>query len=151
MLPRWHILFGAILTGIIYLLVPNLSWIYLVILFFSTFLIDFDHYVVAVSRTKKIGLFNSFEYFKQKEKEHRDNLKKGIVKKEKGDFMIFHTIEAHLVVLIIGLFFTPFLYVFFGMLFHSLLDLIELASNKTIYHREFFFINWLRRKLKAKR
>jgi hypothetical protein len=73
---------------------------------------------------------------------------RGIFKK--GDFHIFHTFEFHALVLAIGLIFNPFLYIFIGMLFHSLLDLADLTVKDEVYRREFFLTNWVRKKIEAK-
>ena len=71
--------------------------------------------------------------------------KKGI--KRKGDFHLFHTIEFHLLIGLIGMYFTIFFYIFIGLVFHSLLDVFDMLKRKRIYRREYFFFEWLRRKV----
>ena len=65
MLPRWHILSGALFTGFIWLIAPETKLIYLALVFLSAFLIDFDHYMVAVYKTGNIRLSNAFEYYEK--------------------------------------------------------------------------------------
>ncbi len=144
MLPRWHILLGAIFSILFWIIFPNTSLIYLALIFFSSFLIDFDHYVVAVMKRKSLSLFQAFGYFKELEKIELKNYQKGI--RNRGPFLLFHTIEFHLLVLIAGLFFTPFLYIFIGMAFHSLCDFYDMARQDRLYAREFFLVNWIIKK-----
>jgi len=140
MIPRWHILLGAIFTAFIWLVFPETAWYNLALIFLSAFLIDFDHYICAVWKTGKLGLFSAFAYHKKLQKMHRKCKKKG-----KGDFHIFHTVEFHLLVFALGFLFEPFFYVFAGMVFHSLMDVIHLIILKELDKREFFLVNWLNR------
>ncbi len=144
MLPKWHILFGAVLAIFIWIAAPQTSLIYIALFFLSSFLIDFDHYICAFINTGKLGLSEAYEYHKKLEAENRGRVKKGI--KEKGDFHIFHTIEFHILIGVLGLFWTSFFYIFLGMMFHSLTDIYSLVYSKEMYRREFFFVSWLYKK-----
>ena len=141
MLTYWHILFGALFTFIIWVFVPRISPVYLVLIFLSSFLIDFDHYMNSVIKNKKLSLFHAFEYHKKLNKKEIEEKKKGI--RRKGDFHIFHTIESHVFVAIVGLLWIGFFFVFIGMVFHSLIDLAESLYRDRFYRREYFFFNWL--------
>lgn len=144
MLPKWHILLGSIFTLVIWYFAPSISWLYLSLIFLSSFLIDFDHYICAVKNNNKLSLFHAFKYHdKQAEIEKKEN-KSGI--RKKGDFHLFHTVEFHVLVGIVGIFFSPFFYIFIGMVFHSLLDLIWLLKEDRFYRREYFLFNWMRKK-----
>lgn len=145
MLPRWHILYGAVFTAIIWFLVPETKIFYLVLIFFSSFIMDFDHYVASVLKTKKLFLFHSFKYHEEQRKKELADKKKGIT--GKGDFHFFHTIEFHIVVGLLALFWNGFFYIFIGMVFHSLLDLAWLLHMDRLYRREYFFFNWLRKNI----
>ncbi len=146
MLPRWHILFGAVFTFLFFIAAPQTKLFYLILVFFSSFLIDFDHYLCSVFKTKKLGLFHSFEYHKKLRKE--EERKKHLGLKEKSDFYIFHTIEFHILIGLLSFFWIGFFYIFLGMVFHSLLDLYSLIYEKDLFFREYFFMNWLWRRLK---
>ncbi len=141
MLPRWHILFGAILAGIIWIISPHTHWIYITLFFLSSFLIDFDHYVCAVTNTKNFNLKNAYKYHEEMDKLDEERRKKGI--KEKGDFHLFHTVEFHILVGFLGTIWVGFFYIFLGMMFHSLTDIYSLLYAKEMYRREFFFVGWL--------
>lgn len=145
MLPRWHILLGALFSILIAVFMPEIPFYSLVLVFLSSFLIDFDHYMCAVFKTKKISLLRAFEYHEKEGFKMMEMHKRGI--RKKGDFHIFHTIEFHILVAILGIFFVPFLYIFIGMTFHSLLDVFYLLNEDMLYTREFFLFNWLREKI----
>ncbi|MBS3090897.1 hypothetical protein J4217_00430 [Candidatus Pacearchaeota archaeon] len=146
MLPRWHIFLGLISTILITLVFPNTSMLYLLLFFLSSFLIDFDHYANAAMKTNKLGLRNAFEYHKILGEIEKEEHKKGL--RRKGDFHPFHTIEFHLLVLLLGFLWTSFFFIFLGMLFHSIMDLISIQYKGYLYRREFFFLNWLRKKVR---
>lgn len=141
MLPRWHIILGAVFCLFIFLTAPNITFFYLSLIFLSSFLIDFDHYVCAVMNTGKFGLISAFDYHNKLAKKMAINHRKGI--RKKYDFHLFHTVEFHVLFGIAGIFLAPFFYIFIGMIFHSLLDLFYLLKIDYFYAREYFFFNWL--------
>jgi hypothetical protein len=147
MLPRWHIFFGAIFTLIVYFLFPQTNLIYLVLMFLSSFLIDFDHYVSAGLNTGKVlTISEALEYYKKDGVRANHEKKRGI--KRRGDFHVFHTIEFHLMVLLLSLVWVGFFYIFLGMIFHSLFDLVYLIAIDFLYRREYFMVNRIRRIIK---
>ena len=145
MFPKWHILFGAIFTFIIWLTVPRVPLTFLALVFLSSFLIDFDHYMAFVLKTKNLSLRNAFEYYRKGIIKMKKEVAKGI--KRKGDFHIFHTIEFHVLVGLFGFVWIGFFYIFIGMIFHSLLDILSMAQIGALHAREFFFFNWVRKRI----
>lgn len=141
MLPRWHVLLGILFAGGLWFFAPEIKFYNILLLFLASVLIDFDHYAVSVFKTGKISLKDSFVYHKDMQKIEEKEYKKGI--KRKGDFHLFHTIEFHILIGVIGIFFSPFFYIFIGMVFHSLTDVFSLISGDRFYRREFFFFKWL--------
>lgn len=144
MLPKWHILYGALFTLIIFLFAPQLGLINLACIFFASFLIDLDHYISAVIYNKSFSLQKALRHYDIISKKIEADHKKGLRNKE-PHFHVFHTIEFHVLVAIIGYFFTPFFYIFIGMAFHSLLDVYSFMNSGYLYIREYFFFNWLRK------
>lgn len=140
MLPRGHI-FLSIVAGLVIYFTFHIPIIYSVLFAASSVLIDFDHYAVAAIKRRKLSLKSAFEYHRKMLKHEAEENAKGI--RVKGDFHVFHTIEFHLLILIIGLFYAPFLFIFSGMLFHSITDLIWLIKDDRLYRREFIFVRWL--------
>jgi hypothetical protein len=146
MLPRWHILYGAIFALVLWAFAPQTGWIFLLLVFLSSFLIDFDHYVASVLKTGKLSLFESFEYHRKKGIVEMREISKGI--RRKGDFHLFHTLEFHILIGLLGLLWTGFFYVFIGMVFHSLLDIYSMLNMGVFHRREYFFFNWFGKQLK---
>lgn len=145
MFPRWHTLFGGIFTIILWFFVPSINWVYLVLLFLSSFLIDFDHYMASLIKTRRWRLKDSLEYHKEMLAREKEDKRKGI--KKKSDFHLFHTIEFHFLIGLLGIFFASFFYIFIGMTFHSLLDVADLLFKKSLHTREFFFFNWIAKRV----
>lgn len=144
MLPRWHILLGAVFTLIVWLFAPNINPLYLVLIFLASFLIDVDHYANAAYKNRHPSLKKALEY-------HDDLLKREKKEKaqkifRKGDFHLFHTVEFHILIGLLSFIWVPFFYIFIGMVFHSLLDLASLLYTGYFYRREYFLFNWLWKK-----
>jgi len=146
MLPRQHILLGLVFSLLVWIILPWISWFYILIIFLSSFLIDFDHYLVAVYHTKNIGLINALKFYEMVKEKQREEHKRGM--RKRGLFFLFHTIEFHLVVLLIGISYEPFIYIFIGMVFHSMVDFIDLSYKNLLYKREYFLTRWIIQKLK---
>lgn len=141
MLPRWHVLLGAIFTLLLWIASPGISLFYLALVFLASIFIDLDHYLVAVHKNKSASLPQALDYYKEQQKLEIKLHKKGI--RTKGHFFLFHTLEFHLLIAVLGVFFTPFFYIFLGMLFHSLLDVLDMLQKGRIYRREFFLTSWI--------
>jgi len=145
MLPRWHIILGEIFTLFIWIFIPKISLLNLALIFFSSFLIDFDHYIASGLKSQKWKLSDSFEYHRLAQIQQAQDIEQGI--KKKGDFHFFHTLEFHGLVGILGIFIPLFFYIFLGMIFHSMLDIIDLLRTRAFHRREYFFFNWTRKKI----
>jgi len=132
------------LVALIWIFIPQIKILYLILIFAAAFLIDFDHYAIAIFRTKKFSLKNAFDYYEKERLKEIKEIKRGI--KRKGDFHFFHTIEFQALLGVLGFFWIGFFYLFVGMVFHSLLDLIDMLYKGRIHRREFFFFNWARKR-----
>ena len=141
MLPKTHIIFGALFTGVVFLFVRDINYYYLGLIFLSSFLIDFDHYVASVLKTREISLRKSLRYHDELMKTEIKEKKKGI--RRRGDFHLFHTVEFHALIGLLGLIWIGFFYIFIGMIFHSLLDVFSLTQRGILYRREYFLTNWV--------
>jgi len=141
MIPRYHVILGVIFSLIIWLFFPSTNLFYLSLIFLSSFLIDFDHYLNAMQKTKKIDLSNALKYYKKLLKKQEDNKRKGI--RNKSDFHLFHTIEFHILIWLLGFLWPGFYYILIGMVFHSISDLVWLIKKDFFYAREYFFFHWL--------
>jgi hypothetical protein len=144
MLPRMHILLGFLFSIFFWILFPHVYFWCILLIFAASFLIDIDHYLQYVFETKNFSLKNAFKYHIMLGKIGFAEKKRGI--RKKGPFHVFHTFEFLLVVYLLSFAWMPLLYVFVGMIFHSFLDIIYLTSRGFIYRREFFLINWVRKR-----
>ena len=123
MLPKWHIFLGASFSLILFFLFP-INIFQTSLIFLSSFLIDFDHYIWYIFKRRNFGLKNSYNYLK---KDARDLRK----------LMFFHTIEFHIFIGLLGFIWSGFFYILIGMIFHSLTDLVSLIYEKRLYSRKF--------------
>lgn len=130
MLPKWHVLFGFLFAYIIYWF-TSITVIDASLIFLSSVLIDLDHYLWIAKRKKYFNLKKAYCWHKSLPLRHKPIMH------------IFHTIEFLLFVLILGLFFKIFFFIFIGMLFHSILDVIDMVYNKKFRCREFSFVKYL--------
>jgi hypothetical protein len=129
MLPKYHILLGAVFSAILCIFF-NLSLTNSTIVFFSSFLIDADHYIFYVWKERDINLVNAYHWFKTKNKVYSSFPKKER-KNYRHAFCFFHGIEPLLI--IYALSHLPLMYwlffVFVGFSFHLLLDVIKTVSE----------------------
>ena len=130
MLPKWHILFGFLFAYILYWFSP-ITIIEASLIFLSSFLIDFDHYLFIINRKKLFNLKKAYYWHKALPKNHKPIMH------------ILHTIEFTIFIAILAYFFNIFLFIFIGMLFHSSLDVIDMFYNKKTRCREFSLIRYL--------
>ena len=144
MLPRWHIIYGALFTLLLGVLASGTRWEYLLLVFAASVLIDIDHYICFVWNTKRFSLKRAFEYHRLQHFALLKHERHG--KKPRGDFHFFHTVEFHMLIALIGVFWTPAFYLFIGLVFHSLLDIFAILSAKKLHRREYFFTNWIAKK-----
>jgi len=131
MLPKWHILFGAIFSLIFYKISPQINIFQASLIFLSSVLIDFDHYLWVIKRKGYFNLKTAYYWHKSLPLRHKPIME------------IFHTIEFIIFILILSYFFKIFYFILVGMLFHSLLDLIEIIYHKRGKCREFSLIRFL--------
>ena len=130
MLPKSHILIGAIFSLILY-------WIFQItifeagLIFLSSVLIDFDHYVSGAIRNKTLNLKKLYFWHKNLGRNHKPIMH------------IFHSIEFIVLTGVLAFYFNFFFFILIGMIFHSILDLIDLLFTKQINCREFSLIRFL--------
>jgi hypothetical protein len=125
MLPKTHILLGFLFAYITYWF-TSLSIFQASLIFLASVLIDFDHYLWYVFKKKNLNLKKAYNFLKIKRKSKR--------------LMIFHTIEFHIFVGLLGFIWAGFFYILIGMLFHSITDLIGLIYKKEVWRRRYWLL-----------
>ena len=135
MLPKYHIIIGAITTTIIAFIFP-LTYIQLITIFLSSFLIDVDHYLLYVFKTKDYSLKNSRKYFFKRRKRwiKLSNKEK---KQYKRPIYIFHGIESWILLITLSLYTKLIWFVLIGFLIHIILDYIEIIYLKDSFYSKF--------------
>lgn len=129
MYPKHHIIFGAIIAILIYLIFPQITILNATIIFLASVLIDFDHYLYYFFTRKTLNLKTAFNWFSQKSKA----LKK-LSKQEKAEYqypiMIFHGIEFWLLLILLSFLNDLFFFILLGIAIHIILDFIEIFYYK---------------------
>lgn len=111
MLPLPHFIISL---GICILLYPFFGlWTLLILA--ASILIDVDHYMTYVVRSKKVGLNGAYNFF-------RERFKRGDLSKM---LLLFHTIEYFILMGIASFFSDIIMLLFLGSLLHMSLDIIE--------------------------
>lgn len=130
MLPKYHILSGFLFAYIIYWF-SSITIFQATLIFLSAVLIDFDHYTFYVQKKKDWSLKNAYLWHK------------ALPKKHKPVMHPLHAIEFIILVTILSFYFNVFFFILIGMLFHSILDIIDMFYNHKIGIREFSLIRYL--------
>ncbi len=128
MTPKYHVLFGLIFILILYLAFSPTTFI-LAVIFFSSILIDVDHYILYFFAKKDLSLRKAYKFFIERKElwlsmplEKREKCKRAV--------FYFHGIEFLAFILLLSFFSSFFIPVFLGCLFHLFIDLIELYFYK---------------------
>jgi hypothetical protein len=117
MLPKSHFLFGFVASIVLYFVFPEIGILNLAVFFFSSFLIDVDHYLYYVYRKKDCNLRRAFVLKKV-------NLK--IRGKYYTAFYFFHGFEILVLLVVLGCFvWDVFYFICLGFLFHLCLDYVH--------------------------
>ena len=130
MLPKWHILFGILFSVLVYLMF-NITIIQAIVIFSASVFIDLDHYIFAVKRNKIFSLKTIYNWHKNLPKNHKPIMH------------IFHTLEFLILIFFLSFYFKEFLFILIGMLFHSILDIIDMIYNNKLSCREFSFFRYI--------
>ena len=124
MLPSQHIFFGGFFSLLIFLIFPWIGITGFLIIFFSSFLIDGDHYIYYIFKKKDFNFFKAHKWYVQNE-----DFFWGLSRKERsryyGGFFFLHGIEWLILFFLFAFFYYPFIFLFGGIGFHLLLDIID--------------------------
>tara|TARA_Y100000034_G_C6657193_1_gene287951 strand:+ start:65 stop:499 length:435 start_codon:yes stop_codon:yes gene_type:complete len=137
MLPKWHLLWGVILS--ISLLFTPLSTTAVIIIFISSGAIDIDHYLRFVIKTKKFSPKKFWKWSMDRRKKW-NNLSPQEKKQHSRSVFIFHNIELLFVLILLSYFSPIFFWVFLGILFHLFLDFVHALYRKNPLTTKFSLI-----------
>ena len=122
MLPKYHIIIGFVFSIVLYLVFPEISYLEAGIVFLSSILIDFDHYVYYFYKKRSLSLKKAYNWFLKK-KAYFDKLSPEKRKAySSGSFLFLHNIEILIIILVLSFFSEIFFFVFLGFSIHLLTD-----------------------------
>ena len=134
MLVKWHVLFGALFSIVLYFLF-NLSLLDSTIIFLASFLIDVDHYFLYVIVRKDYSIMNANRWILASS-EKFDSLPLAKRKRLHQGYFIFHSIEFLIPFFLASLMNKYLMLVFIGFIFHIIVDMIyELFFSKRAVYK----------------
>jgi hypothetical protein len=149
MLPKYHILFGFIFAVILYFIFPNISFLGIVIIFLSSFLIDVDHILYYFFRKGNLNPFKAYRWY-------IDRAKKicKLPRQQKKNFYsglyIFHGVEVLIFLFLLSHYFPILFFVFLGFSLHFIIDFFHEIYDKATVDKSSLIWNYYRfRKLNA--
>jgi hypothetical protein len=132
MLPKWHIIISAFVFLFLYFFLRT-SLLVSLFVALATVLIDIDHYFFYIVKYKEFNFKKVYNH----QKEIKRKLLSGEMKKKDRPkiFLIFHSIEFFILLLILIIIFeNSILYlIFISFLFHFLCDLVYGLITKMFY------------------
>ena len=141
MLPKYHIALGFLFSLVIFLIFPEINLTGFTIIFLSSFLIDVDHYLFYIFTKNDLSLSKAHKWFLKKNQEFKKLNRKQRAEKlrKRGPWpMIFHGIEALIILSILSFFHNTFFYILVGFIFHQIFDFIHIVcEGYTLSHLGF--------------
>jgi uncharacterized Tic20 family protein len=136
MLPKYHLIIGAVISFILWLLFPSFfTPVNSLIIFLSSVFIDVDHYLYYVHKKKDWSLKKAYRWFVDERKIWL-NLSKKERKNYKITIMIFHGVELWVILALLIFINKIFLFVLIGIFIHMVIDFIELYTiEKPLYSK----------------
>lgn len=142
MLPKTHIISGLLFSLILFVIFPAIDLFGMAIIFLSSVLIDLDHYLYFVYKTRTFNPKRSFDWFfinkdkfRKMSAEDKNKIYTGLC--------FLHGLESFIVLIILLLIFPThsifFLYILLGFLFHNILDAVDLYIRDYRYDKVISF------------
>ncbi|OIO39801.1 hypothetical protein AUJ61_03400 [Candidatus Pacearchaeota archaeon CG1_02_30_18] len=125
MLPKFHILIGLLFSIGCYTIFSFVSLIGAGLIFLSSVLIDFDHYIYYIFKKKSFSLKKAYNWFKKKGKQF-SKIPKNKRKSYALNFSFFHGLEWVFIFSLFGKLFNNYFYfIAIGIFLHLVLDWIH--------------------------
>lgn len=126
MYPIYHFILSMTLSGF---LLPFLGW-KLALFWLGSFFIDVDHYWWYILKFKKFGLKEAIVY--SKNLNYRD-----------FKLHIFHVVEFWILMAIWSLYSELAFAIFIGVVFHIIIDFVDIIDNNKHSGRALSFFEWI--------
>jgi len=127
MLPKTHIIVGIIVSLIIFIFWPSAGLFNISIIFLSSILTDFDHYLYFIWTKKDFSLVHAYRWFVRNRK-FTASIPFSQRRKYKLPVMIFHGIEFWIFLLVLSFMNKIFIWVLVGTIAHMFVDFTELIT-----------------------
>jgi len=125
MLPKFHILIGLLFSIGCYTIFSFVSLIGAGLIFLSSVLIDFDHYIYYIFKKKSFSLKKAYNWFKKKGKQF-SKIPKNKRKSYALNLSFFHGLEWVFIFSLFGKLFNNYFYfIAIGIFLHLVLDWIN--------------------------
>ena len=124
MLPKTHFILGLFFSAIIFYFFPQIGLFGAGIIFLSSLLIDFDHYLFYVILKKDTSLKRAYKWHLIKRQEMR-KLSRSKRNKYKDDVLILHGMEPLILLYFLSFLWSPFIFILIGFSFHIILDIFD--------------------------
>ena len=149
MLPKTHIILGLIFSAIIWGLFPEIGFLGFMIIFLSSVLIDFEHYVYYSIKSGSLSLRKHYwKAIERTKKWHK------LKYEEKLQYQIqpmpMHGIEFVIILVVLSFIHRVFFYVLVGIAFHMILDIISLIYYKNPLFKLSQIYNYITNKKKKR-
>jgi len=134
-----HFFMGFIFSLVVYSIFPQIGIFGAGVIFLSSFLIDFDHYIYYVLKMRDFNLRKAYFWY-MKRKKIVQKIQRNKLKNFYSGIDIFHGLEWVVIFSLLGFYvFNLFYFIALGMFFHLVLDWIH-HRNMPIYPRKFSII-----------
>ena len=133
MLPQGHLILGIILVAGLLLVFPSIGVLGASIILASSVLIDVDHYLYYIYKTKKLNPIKAYYWFRGNALKCKNLPKEKRCKVHFGTY-ILHGVEVLIILFTLGFFVSNiFYFILVGFTFHLIVDL----STEIIKDNEF--------------
>ncbi len=132
MFVKFHILLGAIFSFLVWLIFPSIEFSGFLIIFLSSVLIDFDHYLLYLFEKRDFNLKKAYWYCRFLG-DKNNLLPKNIAKKVYTPLCFFHGIEFILLLSILGIYFKTAVFILIGCIFHMSMDHLLSSSQALVF------------------
>ncbi len=151
MRPKIHLIAGIFFVIILNFIFPQIGFLNLSIILFSSVLIDGDHYLYYILRTGNFNLIKCYKWYNAHLKKTL-NLSINERKKIYTGFYLFHGIEPLIILFLSGISISPFFFfIFIGFAFHLALDIpSEIIIKGTVHKISLIYSYTQFRKLEKK-
>jgi len=127
MFPKYHLIVGLLVSLILFLVFPGINLLAAVIIFLSSVLIDFDHYLYYAIKKRDLSLNRAYKWFV------RNRIKLfQLAPKERENFkdliLIFHGIECWILLILFSFVSKIFIWIMIGIVIHMILDFFDMFA-----------------------